>query len=458
MINVYDATDEEKKEMVELQNDDMAYRRHYEEEAKLSDLVMVRTTNQFPRYGVVETTDKYTPPVLEDSLFEKEIEEAGLNTEEYQMYSFMSRRTSHWTLNGLVSSHMYGNFQGRDFIIIEPFEEQVKNEGLLNINEADTWFEQDIELSDRAVILMPYDRYYELCKDDEFKKESSKFNIALFKGDESLAVKMLLNDRGYIWADIGQWGFSWERDTETQEFAGKLEELQEKIAEELREQGREVCYGGTHANSKSIILDHEKMQELEDRRIDDFVDYIAENTDIQFLKAYLKEFLKERRYRNVDKDSVYVTELGDEDPELPNLSPQEIFEMLGPEKLLDLTHGFNEKMLDEHRKAREEKDAQIIDTLKKAGKGQVKNIQIYSENIAELNSRMITGLTPEVEGDIELDGTCYATTAIGKIRENQEDGVLLVKDEDIPGFKMMAVADGMGGWKRRRGSEQCCYK
>ena len=40
-----------------------------------------------------------------------------------------------------------------------------------------------------------------------------------------------------------------------------------------------------------------------------------------------------------------------------------------------------------------------------------------------------------------------ATTNIGKIRENQEDAILLIKDKKNPKFKMMVVADGLGGCK-----------
>ena len=67
------------------------------------------------------------------------------------------------------------------------------------------------------------------------------------------------------------------------------------------------------------------------------------------------------------------------------------------------------------------------------------------KNLKRVQAEMITGLTPKVEGDIELDGTCYASTSIGKVRENQEDAVILVKDEQLPEFKMLVVADGMGG-------------
>ena len=69
----------------------------------------------------------------------------------------------------------------------------------------------------------------------------------------------------------------------------------------------------------------------------------------------------------------------------------------------------------------------------------IKMINQYSDF-----SKAITGLTQEKEGDVELDDM-YASTDIGKLRENQEDAFLLIKDKDNPKFKMMVVADGMGG-------------
>ena len=61
------------------------------------------------------------------------------------------------------------------------------------------------------------------------------------------------------------------------------------------------------------------------------------------------------------------------------------------------------------------------------------------------NYKMITGLTKKTEGSIEIDNEIYASTDIGKIRDNQEDAVILMKDPEIPHFKMIAVADGVGG-------------
>ena len=78
----------------------------------------------------------------------------------------------------------------------------------------------------------------------------------------------------------------------------------------------------------------------------------------------------------------------------------------------------------------------------------IKDIQKLKDLVEEKekNYRIISGLTDETEGELNLDDEIYATIDIGKRRENQEDAVLLMKDKDIPGFKMMVVADGMGGW------------
>ena len=77
--------------------------------------------------------------------------------------------------------------------------------------------------------------------------------------------------------------------------------------------------------------------------------------------------------------------------------------------------------------------------------GEIQNIELYRRNLRRLKSKMITGLTYRHEGNEEIDGELFASTSIGRYRQNQEDSVLLLKDDEIPGLKMMLVADGMGG-------------
>ncbi|MBR2705165.1 MAG: serine/threonine-protein phosphatase [Clostridia bacterium] len=91
------------------------------------------------------------------------------------------------------------------------------------------------------------------------------------------------------------------------------------------------------------------------------------------------------------------------------------------------------------------------------------NLVIYRDNVKRLCG-MITGYTspdrdPElppkkVEGDISIGSDLSASTRIGKKRENQEDAVLIMKHKDNRNYKMMVVADGLGG---SESGEQASY-
>ena len=82
------------------------------------------------------------------------------------------------------------------------------------------------------------------------------------------------------------------------------------------------------------------------------------------------------------------------------------------------------------------------------------NLVIYRDNVKRLCS-MITGYTSpdrdpdlppkKVEGDISVDSDLGASTSIGKYRDNQEDAVLIMKHKANQKYKMMVVADGVGG-------------
>lgn len=310
MKNIYDATDYRKREILEIENIDLILRKR-NFNPTIEDLVLIKTTNVFPINGIVEPTDRD-----EDNQSE----------------------TNHWTLNG-------ARLNDYDFIIIEPFQEQINNPTLANINEIDTWFNGEVRLSKRATILMSEETYRIMGNESlNFNKQAEKLNIALYRGDEDLALKMLLYNKHFAFLDFDDTGFVPSDEYEdTIDYINQLKKLESIVVTELQKKGQAVTYGKTQ--------DH---------------------------------------YEDVS-----------------------------------ITASNNERILDTDKKIEEE--------------------HLYIDNINQTFSKMITGLTPVVEGDIELDGECYATTMIGKVRENQEDAVLLVKDKDIQNFKMMVVADGMGG-------------
>ncbi len=354
---IYDAKEDELKKL------DRVNRKRAEErlnkETTASDLVLVRTTNVFPKHGVVEILDKHSMPELEDSLFRREINESGLEQKDFGLYSFINRRTSHWTLNGLVASHMYGNFEGRNFIIVEPFEKQVNNDGLLSIDESDTYFNGDLKLSDKAIILMKLEEYKERYKDPTKRKEMENMNVRLFVGDERIAVKMLLQELGYVYEDIGTWGYDLSTNTPELEYARKLEEAMRVETTRLQEEGKNV-ETVTHFYSDSRTIDNNRMWKLEEEKIDKFVNMLAENSDVNFSPKYLKRVFFNRMFYKDDNVDHYLDRNIEEPEGLLNMGPKEVFDKIGPDKIKEITKKYNEMVLEEHRAARKQKDEELL--------------------------------------------------------------------------------------------------
>ena len=104
------------------------------------------------------------------------------------------------------------------------------------------------------------------------------------------------------------------------------------------------------------------------------------------------------------------------------------------------------RAIDEINEMEMEKDVKAY-TIKRTGPKRVYREKPQEAPIEEQKGdyRIISGKTTDTEGDIELGDELNASTDIGKVRNNQEDAVLLIRDKNNPDFKMMVVADGMGG-------------
>lgn len=79
---------------------------------------------------------------------------------------------------------------------------------------------------------------------------------------------------------------------------------------------------------------------------------------------------------------------------------------------------------------------------------QVTNQRFHAGNMEkvqeQLNEAIISGLTHAKEGVVNIDNMS-ASTSIGKKRKNQEDALLIKQHPQNPDFKILVVADGMGG-------------
>ncbi len=369
----YDGTEENGKE-VEEENYNRARERvdvHIVTEefvvkrkATLSDLVLVRTTKNLPIEGIAERTGFYSEVKFDYSLFKKELEEDGLDPAMFEYGYLLRRNTVHWTLNCLVTNHMQGSFSGREFIIVEPLEEQINNPALININESDSYFNQDVVLSDKAVIMIRLDTYQKLIQNPEIKAKLDKLNIAVFTGDEKVAVHMLLQDMGYIYGEINQAMFVPGND-EVDTFCTDIRRVIAEKVEEFQSQGRKISRGqhsGTREEQESSV----DAMRLIDASEDEFLDFLIKETEINFSKAFFLAFKKEKeRHPEAQKKDVNDWDNSNEPEGLPLLTPREILDMIGPEKLLEITRKYNEMIYQRHLEARRKKDQEIEEMKRK---------------------------------------------------------------------------------------------
>lgn len=307
---VYDRINSKKKEM-------------REEDFDVSSFAMVRTTPYFPIKGEMEIVDElscrtYISNFLSSALKQKALQERfgenwfdnvfGNQDEEsrkvkiaekekieqqYETLSPMYRSTKHFTLNGLVASHEYGDFSGNPYIFIDPLEEHIDDENLLSVNEADTYFkvsrEKPFKLSKKAKLIMPIEEYLKIKENPERLKEIEEYDLTLFSGDEKIAVDIKLAEMGYIPEDIGKWGYE----------LGTV--MDGAVAKLSKEHGIEVA---VHYYSDINAEDQEKTNEMTDESNKLFVDRIFEEfgIDEKYKEGAVSQNLPEEEIRKIIDD------------------------------------------------------------------------------------------------------------------------------------------------------------
>lgn len=192
---------------------DSEFDRH--KEYNLDDCVLVRTTDIFPFDKIVQTPinghayglDKSS--IIGDSINEKikqdyflkgcfDIEKIIEETKKYYVCFSVQRTTIHFTINGLVSSHLYGNFENKSYIIIEPLKYHIQDKSLLSLRVEDTYFNGDMVLSDDAAIIISEEKFNEIKNNPEYISTLEKFKVFVYKGkNEKEAVKVTLEKLGY---------------------------------------------------------------------------------------------------------------------------------------------------------------------------------------------------------------------------------------------------------------------
>ena len=147
------------------------------DELSIDELVMIHATNFFPEKHEIKSNRGG------QKIYTEEING--------QIMVFNnSRDTVHFAINGRVSSHIFGNWDKMKYIIIEPIKEHIDQ--LESFRVVDSWIRGNVELSNKAILLVKDDEYDNLT--DEQKKE---YEIIKFRGDSAIVVQKLLIMLGY---------------------------------------------------------------------------------------------------------------------------------------------------------------------------------------------------------------------------------------------------------------------
>ena len=191
-----------------------------EDNYTLEDCVLVRTTDIFPFDKIIQTPingyayelgsssiigeairDKINKKIVYNPAVEKYeeyIEKFDKESSKYKVCFEVLRTTIHFTINGLVWSHAYGNFEGKGYIIIEPLKYHIKDTSLRTLRAEDTYFNDDMKLSDEAAIIMSETKFNEIKQNPEYISTLEKFKTFIYKGEnEQEIVKRVLEYLGY---------------------------------------------------------------------------------------------------------------------------------------------------------------------------------------------------------------------------------------------------------------------
>lgn len=320
----------------------------------VKSMCLVRTTNIFPSDGCIRSMANSNTLLKTSSML---LGEALNNTDlkdKCQIMYHGYRSTVHFSMNGLVSNHAYGNFSNRNFIIIEPFFHHIQDD-IISLRVEDTYFKDFVSLSDEACVILSKDKLEEIknnaayqdflfshklfvynFKEEEKKKLFSNNSLELENYNsffEQRLVNCVLENLGYPHFNIGSNGYVDNN---------KSVDYMNSFVEEFR---KKMKIGNErHFNSELHMLDS-KQNSLNLKTSDiNYYRYIVINSGInnEQLLSYIKYFEYNGNYDSFK----YSNLLFDEDGNI--IMKEEILEKIkefinriGIQKLLYLTEEYN---------------------------------------------------------------------------------------------------------------------
>ena len=318
----------------------------------IENCVLIRKTTEFPENGIIETPihgqayEFGQSSILGDAINNKlreqykSIDDFIRESKKYDIYFETYRSTIHFTINGVVANSMYGEFN-YPYAIIEPLKHHINDESLLGLRVEDTYFTDDMKLSDDAIILVPEEE-----RDKLVEKYGEGLNIHTYSGDIEEAIKETLQTKGYDFFDVNDHGYRKGLDSGT-----KDKEMYDFIQSYANEHGISQA---RHFYSDINYEDQQKRAEEAEKIDIEHLQYILNSGLVsEDVVKRTNDLLENRRYYKKEFDELM----------------SKVVDEVGLDNLQTLTEGFNQNKIKERetRKelslmTKEQEPTQTIDT------------------------------------------------------------------------------------------------
>ena len=186
-------TEEDKKAIIEIP-------REYKEKG-MESIVLVHKTDYIPHGSKIRSN-------REAKAIAGTIDAKFNDGSDYKIDVPSKRRTVHFSMNGEVRSHSYGNWDNKKYAIIIPFND-IPKENIASANPEDTWTKDSVRLTDNTWILCPKG------EKEQIQEENPNINIIEYEGEcVSGYVNSFVTNLGYRYEEVGVHSWNDEKSSE----------------------------------------------------------------------------------------------------------------------------------------------------------------------------------------------------------------------------------------------------
>lgn len=269
-------TEEDKKAIIDIP-------REYNEKG-MESIVLVHKTDYIPHSSKIRSN--------REAKAIAGTEEIKFNDgSDYKIDVPSKRRTVHFSMNGEVGSHLYGNWDSKKYAIIIPFND-IPKENIAAVNPEDTWTKDSVRLTVNTWILCPKG------EKEQIQEENPNINIIEYEGKcVSGYVNSFVTNLGYRYEDVGV--YSWNDEKSSEEICETISNngFRRNSHYYSKERGTEVSFQDIDI---ATILAELLVQKHYFKNYDDFKNMIAKTKFENDINDIFSMYDKERKLTDVN--------------------------------------------------------------------------------------------------------------------------------------------------------------